>query len=226
MNTWFYIGIGIIALFVIFWFFSHLESVNRSKKKWEGLYNDQLMAIKQLEDKLKIRDFEIREIIMQFNAKEANLKLQSQEWAIKQLDEFKQKELEEAKKIIEENALKAASNLFTEWKLREEKKIREEAIKKSNSVHYGKAVENLCPFYINFPFNVRDARFIGSPIDLIVFDGLTDKSDNITICLVEIKTVESQLSEKQRKIKEAIENKRIEWYLYNPDEFDEIARYD
>lgn len=68
------------------------------------------------------------------------------------------------------------------------------------------------PFsYLFEDFNPRDARFIGSPIDLIVFDGVSDKKDKIDIYFIEVKTGNSALSQTQKKIRDAIEAHRVYW---------------
>lgn len=59
------------------------------------------------------------------------------------------------------------------WVRREEKRIREDAIRKSEAVIRGKVTEHLMPYFPEFKYNPKDVRFIGTPIDLIVFDGLT-----------------------------------------------------
>jgi len=64
-------------------------------------------------------------------------------------------------------------------KLRKEKRaegrdnqIREEAIKKSRQVLEGKFKEQLAPILPEFNYNPTDARFLGSPVDFVVFNGL------------------------------------------------------
>jgi len=74
--------------------------------------------------------------------------------------------------------------------------------KKSQSVRYGKMTENFMPFLENYPYDYHNFRFLGNPIDGIQFN------DN-NIVFVEFKTGNSKLSEKQKKIKELVENKRI-----------------
>jgi predicted Holliday junction resolvase-like endonuclease len=60
-------------------------------------------------------------------------------------------------------------------------------------------------------YNPRDARFIGSPIDIIVFNGLEDGVMH-EIVFLEIKTGEgAALSQKQRQIRDAILDKRVVW---------------
>ena len=76
--------------------------------------------------------------------------------------------------------------------------------KNSQSVKYGKLTEQFLPFSKEFPFNSENFRFIGSPIDGIVFE-----NDRIIFC--EFKSNESRLSQKQKSIKSLVEEKKIEW---------------
>ncbi len=80
--------------------------------------------------------------------------------------------------------------------------------KNSQSVRYGKTVEQWIPFSNNFPFSHQDFRFIGTPIDGIAFE--KDK-----IVFVEFKAADSKLSEKQKQIRQLVENKKIEWFELN-----------
>ncbi|MCX5835737.1 MAG: hypothetical protein NTX62_01960 [Deltaproteobacteria bacterium] len=80
--------------------------------------------------------------------------------------------------------------------------------KNSQSVRYGKTVEQWIPFSSNFPFSRQDFRFIGAPIDGIAFE--KDK-----IVFVEFKAGDSKLSEKQKQIRQLVENKKIEWFELN-----------
>jgi predicted Holliday junction resolvase-like endonuclease len=81
----------------------------------------------------------------------------------------------------------------------------------------GKITEHLLPFHSNFPFNHKDVRFIGSPIDLLVFDGHNEGEENITVYFIEVKTGTSKLSVKQQNIKRAIEQKRVKWEVLTPE---------
>ena len=81
-------------------------------------------------------------------------------------------------------------------------------------------------FTETFKFNPRDTRFIGSPIDLIVFDGLEEKKELITIHFIEVKTGKSVLSPVQKKIKDAIENYRVKWELMSLRDFGESINND
>jgi len=76
---------------------------------------------------------------------------------------------------------------------------------KSMYVKHGKNWENFVPFMDNYPGNKENSVFIGNPIDFISFD-----EDSVKF--IEVKTGKSQLNEKQKKVKELVENKRVKWY--------------
>jgi len=79
--------------------------------------------------------------------------------------------------------------------------------KSSQSVKYGKMTEQFIPFIKDFPFNPENFRFLGSPIDGVIFE--EDK-----IIFAEFKTASSQLSQKQRRLKELVKSKKVEWFEY------------
>ena len=76
----------------------------------------------------------------------------------------------------------------------------------------GKVTEHLIPYLPEFRYNPKDARFIGSPVDLIVFDGL-DEGDLRKIVFVEVKSGKSTLSKRERLIRDAVEQRRVEWEI-------------
>jgi predicted Holliday junction resolvase-like endonuclease len=78
-------------------------------------------------------------------------------------------------------------------------------MKRSQSVKYGQLTEQWIPFSKEFPFSSQNFRFIGKPIDGLVFED--DK-----VVFVEFKTNKSGLSEVQRKVKDLIERKKVEWF--------------
>jgi predicted Holliday junction resolvase-like endonuclease len=77
--------------------------------------------------------------------------------------------------------------------------------KQSQSVKYGQLTEQWIPFSKNFPFDSQNFRFIGKPIDGVSFED--DK-----IVFVEFKTNKSQLNENQKRVKELVKDKKIEWF--------------
>ncbi|MDO8628819.1 MAG: Holliday junction resolvase-like protein [Nanoarchaeota archaeon] len=75
---------------------------------------------------------------------------------------------------------------------------------KSLVVKHGKNWEQFTPFMKDFPGNKENFRFLGTPIDGIIFD-------DEEIKFIEIKTGTSRLSDKQERIKNLIEKKKVSW---------------
>ena len=99
-----------------------------------------------------------------------------------------------------------ARHMFEMWKSEAEALIRQDAVERSRSITIGKVTEHITPWLPAFPYNPKDARFIGSPIDMIVFDGC-DEEDMRRIVFLEIKTSTSALSLKQRQIRDVGEHR-------------------
>lgn len=105
--------------------------------------------------------------------------------------------------------------------VKELKKTSEDALTKSRAVMRGQATEHLAP-YILKDTNPKDYRFMGNPVDYILFDGLSDvldgESDSIkSITFVDIKTGKSNLTKSQRRIRDAIASNLIKFEVINLD---------
>lgn len=96
------------------------------------------------------------------------------------------------------------------WRLRYTRLIRSDAAKRSQAVSAGKAFEQLVPFFPDFGFDPRDARFLGSPVDLIVFDGLSEGKVR-RVVFVEVKTGKSHLSDRERQVRDVVVARSVEW---------------
>ncbi|MFX1361986.1 MAG: Holliday junction resolvase-like protein [Promethearchaeota archaeon] len=97
-----------------------------------------------------------------------------------------------------------------------EAQLRDDVLRRSRASLKGRIAEQMIPFLAEFKYNPADARFIGSPIDYVIFDGYTDVKDRridrpITVVLMDIKTGDAALTSEQRKIRKALEQKRIKW---------------
>ncbi len=130
--------------------------------------------------------------------------------AQEQLQKWREQELEQSRKQQLETARAEMKVEFEKWKAEYEKLIREDAIQRSQSVITGKITEHLVPYLPDFTYNPKDARFIGSPIDLIIFDGLNDENVR-EIVFAEIKTGSSSLSERERQVRNAVQTGRVKW---------------
>jgi predicted Holliday junction resolvase-like endonuclease len=104
---------------------------------------------------------------------------------------------------------------FVSKKQMEEKipDIREDAIKQSRAVLSGQFSEQIAPYFPDFPYKPTEARFLGKPIDFIVFKGMDERNVD-EIVFVEVKSGKSALNGIQKSLKSSIENKKISWHEY------------
>lgn len=96
------------------------------------------------------------------------------------------------------------------WRTRYTRALRVDAVQRSHAVTVGKVYEQLVPYLPDFPFNPKDVRFLGSPVDFVVFDGLDDGQVR-RIVFVEVKTAASHLSPRERRVRDAVRAGRVEW---------------
>jgi predicted Holliday junction resolvase-like endonuclease len=95
------------------------------------------------------------------------------------------------------------------------RKVRKEALGKSRAVLKGKISEQMAPVLPEFRYNPADARFLGSPIDYIIFDGYSEAKDGRgkirRIVLMDVKTGNAKLSPIERKVRDAVSSGSVEW---------------
>ena len=138
------------------------------------------------------------------------LTLQANQNALKQLENWRNSEIETVKQQQYELAHGALNVEFEQWKVEYEKTIRQDAIAKSQSTLVGKITEHFIPFLPDFTYNPKDARFLGSPIDYVVFDGLSE-GELKKIVLIEIKTNLGTLTKRERQIRDVVQSGNVEW---------------
>ncbi len=134
---------------------------------------------------------------------EARAKQQYESWRIKEIEAIRQEQ--------RDIATREANVSLEIWKVQSESYFRSDAIGRSQSVIIGKVTEHLVPYLPDFRFNPKEARFMGSPIDLIVFDGL-DEENLRDIYFIEVKTgASASLNSRQRQIRDAVKAGRVRW---------------
>jgi predicted Holliday junction resolvase-like endonuclease len=99
---------------------------------------------------------------------------------------------------------------FLMWKVRYTAIIREDAVQRSQAITTGKVHEQLIPYLPVFPYNPKDVRFLGSPIDLVVFDGLAEGRVR-RIIFLEVKTGGSGLTSRERCVRDVVRAGEVEW---------------
>jgi len=101
------------------------------------------------------------------------------------------------------------------WKTQKVEKIVKARIKTSRAVLGGQFSEQLAPYLPNFPYNPGDCRFMGKPIDFLVFNGM-DQKEISEVIFVEVKSGKAKaLSPQEKRLKEAIQAGRVRWEQYN-----------
>ena len=79
--------------------------------------------------------------------------------------------------------------------------------KKSSEVRVGQITEQISPFLKDFPFDPKKCRFIGDPLDFVVFG-------EEKVVFVEVKSGKSQLNQNQRRIRDLINEGKVEFFIY------------
>ncbi|MGC9469290.1 MAG: Holliday junction resolvase-like protein [Anaerolineae bacterium] len=92
---------------------------------------------------------------------------------------------------------------------------RRDTVNQSRAVLKGKMAEQVAPMLPGFKYWPADARFLGDPIDYIVFDGYSACKDNHTdgsdmeVVILDIKRGKSTLTREQRRIADAVVKGRV-----------------
>lgn len=94
-------------------------------------------------------------------------------------------------------------------------KARKQSVDNSRHTIKGQIAEQMAPLLQGFPYQPSDSRFIGDPIDYLVFKGYTDLrdkhmlNDDFEVVIVDVKYNTASLSPGQRAIAKAIENGKV-----------------
>ena len=131
-----------------------------------------------------------------------------------------QQMFESQKSQLESSFRETYEAKLNEWKATELMKTvqeeRADAVDTSRAVLKGKIAEQIAPLLPGFlaKYNPADARFIGSPIDYLIFKNMSkgkDSDDPIEIVLLDVKTGNAVLNRIQKKIEAAVAEKRIDF---------------
>jgi predicted Holliday junction resolvase-like endonuclease len=69
----------------------------------------------------------------------------------------------------------------------------------------------MAPFLPGFPFDPGDCRFVGKPVDFIVFKGMQEK-DIREVIFLEVKSgAAKKLNDQEKKLRDAIQAGRVRW---------------
>ncbi len=101
------------------------------------------------------------------------------------------------------------------WKEHKLEPIVKDRLNRSRAVIGGQFAEQLAPYLPEFPFNPNECRFIGKPVDFLVFKGM-DEGDLTEIVFVEVKSGKAKnLSRVERQLRDAVSSGRVKWVKYD-----------
>ena len=89
------------------------------------------------------------------------------------------------------------------------------SVNTSRAVLKGKMAEQFAPILPDFRYLPSDAKFLGDPVDYVVFDGYTNfrdgdgTVDDIEVILLDIKSGGARLSKGQQAIAQAVREGRV-----------------
>jgi predicted Holliday junction resolvase-like endonuclease len=144
------------------------------------------------------------------------LRLRLHQLVHEQLSAWKKTELESARSQLWRVAQSEAGTSLERWRLETEAEIRADAVRRSSAVVTGKVSEHLAPYMRAFPYNPKDARFLGTPVDLIVFDGMSDDALR-EIVFLEIKSRGASLTTRERRVRDAVLARQVSWREFRVD---------
>ncbi|MBD1220774.1 endonuclease [Acinetobacter seifertii] len=91
----------------------------------------------------------------------------------------------------------------------------QKSVNTSRAVLKGKMAEQFAPILPEFQYLPSDAKFLGDPVDYVIFDGYTDFRDgdgtaeDIQIILLDIKSGGARLTKGQQAIAQAIKEGKV-----------------
>jgi len=95
---------------------------------------------------------------------------------------------------------------------------RKSAVNKARSILKGKITEEIAPLLPDFPYAFGDCKFFGSPLDYIIFSGMSEGNVE-EIIFLDVKTGEAKLNQVQRQIRKCVLDKRVKFVTFTPEVF-------
>jgi predicted Holliday junction resolvase-like endonuclease len=98
-----------------------------------------------------------------------------------------------------------------EWEAYRLEDIVKNRLRQSRAVIGGLVSEQMAPLLPGFPFDPGDCRFVGKPVDFIIFEGMNEKKISSVIFLEVKSGSERKLNDQEKQLKEAILKGRVRW---------------
>ena len=102
-----------------------------------------------------------------------------------------------------------------EWEGRKLEGIVKARLKQSRAVLGGLVSEQIAPMLPDFPFDPGDCRFVGKPVDFIVFKGMNEQNISEVIFLEVKSGVSKSLNPQEKRLREAVQAGRVRWVQFD-----------
>ncbi len=95
------------------------------------------------------------------------------------------------------------------------KQARAQSVKQSAATRRGQIAEELAPMLPGFDYDPADCKFLGDPVDYVIFDGLSAARNGdgdlrlLNIVFLDVKSGNATLSKPQRAIRAAITARNV-----------------
>lgn len=98
-----------------------------------------------------------------------------------------------------------------EWRGRKLESIVKARLKQSRAVLGGLSSEQIAPMIPGFPYDPGDCRFVGKPVDFIVFCGM-NRQQIAEVVFLEVKSGTARtLNEQEKKLRDVIQAGKVRW---------------
>ncbi|MDQ2724885.1 MAG: hypothetical protein M3Y36_05240 [Actinomycetota bacterium] len=106
--------------------------------------------------------------------------------------------------------VRRATRLLDSWRDQEADLLMAASERHSRAVVRGQITEQVTPLLEGFAWDPADARFLGKPVDYVVFDGYNEVQTGLRdrlrqIVFVDVKTGRAGLSKVERRVKACVE---------------------
>ncbi len=148
---------------------------------------------------------------------DARRKADREAWRARLIEEHEARTHATQARLIQ--AYEGRLRAFQEERDRTIREARRESTDQSRAVLKGKMAEQMAPLLPGFDYLPADARFLGDPVDYVIFDGYTEVKDNgadgdaLEVVIVDIKRGQTGLSHGQRQIARAIRDGRVRFEI-------------
>ena len=101
----------------------------------------------------------------------------------------------------------------TAYLIKQQKRATTISEKAVIAIGIGKIIEKVLPAHKNFDLIPSDCRFLAEPIDMIVFDGVSENKVK-KITFMDIKTGSARLNKHQKQVRDAVLDHDVIWRTY------------